>query len=159
MLCMSKMSKMVFAAFMQHCIQSYSFCYSCWRCQRCQIIWIIDQRLKIHTNMFLLITSLIFNGFSIRKKFWKLRLRVFQPYYQLLCMSKNVEDAKIIWPSTSFAATQLSKTFCGLKISWILRKLWPKMCVYSFSIFNIFNIHSITALRCIWSIFDIFDML
>ena len=50
------------------CIQSYSFYYSC---QRCQILWIIDQRLKIHTNMFLLITSLIFNRFSIRKKFWK----------------------------------------------------------------------------------------
>ena len=33
--------------------------------------FIIDQRIKIHTNMFLLITSLIFNGFSIRKKFWK----------------------------------------------------------------------------------------
>ena len=45
--------------------------YSCWRCWRCQIIWIIDQRLKIHTNLFLLISSLIFNGFSIWKKFWK----------------------------------------------------------------------------------------
>ena len=32
---------------------------------------IIDQRLQIHKNMFLLITSLIVNGFSIRKKFWK----------------------------------------------------------------------------------------
>ena len=71
MLCMSQMSKMVFAAFMQHCIQSYSFCYSCLRCRRCPILWIIDQSLKIHRNMFLLITSLIFNGFSIQKKFWK----------------------------------------------------------------------------------------
>ena len=26
--------------------------------------------------------------------------------------------------------SQLSKTFCGLKIGWILRKLWAKMCVY-----------------------------
>ena len=26
---------------------------------------------KEHTHQFLLITSLIFNGFSIRKKFWK----------------------------------------------------------------------------------------
>ena len=58
-------------AFMQHCIQSYSFCYSCLRCQRCQILRIIDQRLKIHTNMSLLITSLIFNRFAIQKKFWK----------------------------------------------------------------------------------------
>ena len=68
MLCMSKMLKMVFAAFMQHCIQSYSFCYSHLRCRRCKILWIIDQRFKIHTNMSLLITFLIFNGFSIQKK-------------------------------------------------------------------------------------------
>ena len=27
--------------------------------------------LKKHTNTFLLITSLLFNGFSIQKKFWK----------------------------------------------------------------------------------------
>ena len=50
---------------------SYSFCYSCGRCWRCPILWIIDQRLKIHTNMFLLITAIIFNRFSIRKTFWK----------------------------------------------------------------------------------------
>ena len=24
--------------------------------------------------------------------------------------------------------SQLSKTFCGLKISWIFRKLWAEMC-------------------------------
>ena len=27
--------------------------------------------------------------------------------------------------------SQLLKTFCLLKISWILRKLWAKMCVYA----------------------------
>ena len=45
--------------------------YVCQRCWRCKILWIIDQRLKVHTNMVLLITSLIFNGFLIWKKFWK----------------------------------------------------------------------------------------
>ena len=35
-----------------------------------------------HIHTFLRITFLIFNGFSIRKKFWKLRLRAFQPYHQ-----------------------------------------------------------------------------
>ena len=35
---------------------------------------------KEHTHTFWLITSLILNGFSIRKKFGKLRLRAFQPY-------------------------------------------------------------------------------
>ena len=44
--------------------------------------------------MFLLITSLIFNGFSIRKSFGKLRLRALQPYHQILCILKHVEDVK-----------------------------------------------------------------
>ena len=35
-----------------------------------------------HTHTFLPITFLIFNGFSIRKSFGKLRLRAFQPYHQ-----------------------------------------------------------------------------
>ena len=35
---------------------------------------------KEHTHTFLLITSLIFNEFSVRKSFGKLRLRAFQPY-------------------------------------------------------------------------------
>ena len=46
---------------------------------------------KEHTHTFWLITSLILNGFSIRKKFWKAET-TFQPYHQILCMSKHVED-------------------------------------------------------------------
>ena len=42
--------------------------------------------------MFLLITSLIFNGFSNWKKFWK--ASAFQPYHQILCILKHVEDVK-----------------------------------------------------------------
>ena len=34
-----------------------------------------------HIHTFLLITFLIFNGFSICKKFGKLRLRAYQPYH------------------------------------------------------------------------------
>ena len=49
---------------------------------------------KEHTHTFWLITSLIFNGFSIRKVLEKLRLRAFQIYYQILCMSKHVKDVK-----------------------------------------------------------------
>ena len=46
--------------------------------------------LKQGTNTFLLITFLIFNQFSIQKKFWKTeRLRPFQPYHPMLCMSKG----------------------------------------------------------------------
>ena len=44
------------------------------------------------SEMFLLITSLIFNGFSIRKSFGKLRLRAFQPYHQILYILKHVGD-------------------------------------------------------------------
>ena len=49
---------------------------------------------KEHTHTFWLITSLILNGFSIRKSFGKLRLRAFQPYHQILCMLKHVEDVE-----------------------------------------------------------------
>ena len=44
--------------------------------------------------MFLLITSLIFNGFSIPKSFGKLRFRTFQPYNQMVCILKLVKDVK-----------------------------------------------------------------
>ena len=36
----------------------------------------------------------MFNQFSIRKKFWKAETRAFQPYYQILCTLKYVEDVK-----------------------------------------------------------------
>ena len=107
----------------------------------------MDQRLqkkfKLCTNMFLLITSLLFNGLSIRKSFEKLRLRSFQPYHQILCILKHIEDVEdrsskpmgcnamyvedvedcknlqytqhlMLWLKRS--KSQLSKTFWGLKI-------------------------------------------
>ena len=46
------------------------------------------------SEMFLLITCLIFNGFSIRKSFEKLRHRAFQPYHQILCISMHVRDVR-----------------------------------------------------------------
>ena len=66
------------------------------------------------------------------ESFEKLRLRAFQPYHQLLCMSKNVEDVEDYLTSDIFdmlrhtydlmvwlesPKSQLSKTFCRLKIS------------------------------------------
>ena len=47
---------------------------------------------KEHTHTFWLITSLILNGFSIRKKFWKAETESF-PTIKVLCMSK-VEDVE-----------------------------------------------------------------
>ena len=139
---------MVFAAFMQHCIQSYSFCYSCRRCRRCQILWIIDQRLKIHTNIFLLITSLIF-------------------YF--LCKLKHVEDVEdYLWHLRhAFIYTVFDGMVGKLLVSAFqnllqienqlnIKKVMSKdVCVCSFPIFDVFDIHCITALHCIWSIFDI----
>ena len=49
---------------------------------------------KEHTHTFWLITSLILNRFSIRKKFGKLKLRAFQPYHQTLCILKHVGDVR-----------------------------------------------------------------
>ena len=45
--------------------------------------------LKQGTYTFLLITFLIFNRFSVRKKFWKAGLRPFQPYHPMQYMSKG----------------------------------------------------------------------
>ena len=50
--------------------------------------------LKQGTYTFLIITFLIFNRFSIRKSFGELRLKLFQPYHPMLCMSKHVEGVK-----------------------------------------------------------------
>ena len=69
------------------------------------------------------------------KFFGKLRLRAFQQYHQILCMPKNVEDFEdyfhlqhlqhaltyIGWLESP--KSQLSKTFFGLKIHLILRKI------------------------------------
>ena len=50
---------------------------------------------KEHTHTFWLITSLILNGFSIRKKFWKAETEGFPTIrHQILCMSKHVEDVE-----------------------------------------------------------------
>ena len=49
---------------------------------------------KEHTHTFFLITFLTINLFSIHKSFGKLRLRTFQPYHQILYMSKHVKDVK-----------------------------------------------------------------
>ena len=49
---------------------------------------------KEHTDTFMLITFLVFNRFSICKKFGKLRLRAFQPHHPILCILKHVEDVK-----------------------------------------------------------------
>ena len=65
--------------------------------------------------MFLLITSLIFTS-----------------YHHILCMLKNVEDVEDYFDlqDIQHALTYIKFGMAGLKIGWILRKLWAKMCVY-----------------------------
>ena len=46
---------------------------------------------KEHTHTFWLITSLILNGFSIQKKFWKAG----KPYHQILCILKIITISDI----------------------------------------------------------------
>ena len=116
MLCMSKMSNID-----QIHLRAVMLCYVCRRCialnalNTVQKIKAMSKMSKIdqihlravmlcmsetskmgkeHTHTFWLITSLILNGFSIPKSFGKLRLRAFQPYHQILCMSKHVEDVE-----------------------------------------------------------------
>ena len=49
---------------------------------------------KEHTHTSLLITFLIFNRFSIRKKFWKAETKNFSTIHQILCILKHVKDVK-----------------------------------------------------------------
>ena len=47
----------------------------------------------------------------------------------------------IVWPKSP--QSQLSKTFCGLKISGIFKKLWAEMCFVSTAL--TYNIECITC--------------
>ena len=119
---------------------------------------------KEHTHTFWLITSLILNGFSIRKKFWKAE--------NYVCMLKHVKDVEdYLWHLRHALIYTVYDGMVGKpevsafqNFFWIENPLSIKevmsqnVCVCSFPIFDIFDIHSITALRCIWSIFDIFNI-
>ena len=59
----------------------------------------------------------------------------------------------MVWLKSS--KSQLSKTFCRLKISWILRKLWVKTCVCSF---DTFDMHRYYSPQLFWATFDTFDI-
>ena len=81
--------------------------------------------------------------FQSEKSFGKLRLRAFQPYHQILCILKHVEDVKNFRIENPLNNKEVMS---------------QNVCVCSFPIFDIFDIHSITPLLCTLSIFDIFDI-
>ena len=96
MLCMSKMSKMHSIECIEYCTKDQSNVEDVEDRSNtpkgCNAMYVETSKMgKEYTHTFWLITSLILNGFSIRKKFGKLRLRAFQP---ILCMSKHVEDVE-----------------------------------------------------------------
>ena len=77
---MSKGSKVVFVAFTQHCIQSNVTHLT--HVERVESVlgikWpLAPPKYAVRVHKFLLITFLIFNGFSIRKKFWKAETETF----------------------------------------------------------------------------------
>ena len=72
--------------------------------------------------------------------------RLFRPSTPQTCFTID----RIWWLKSP--KSQLSKTFCRLKIEWILRKLWVKMCVCSF---NTFDMHSP---QLFWATFNTSDI-
>ena len=109
---------------------------------------------KEHTHTFWLITSLILNGFSIRKKFWKAKTEGFS-YHQILCILKHVKDNlrhfdihRNGW--YGWKAVSAFQNFFRIENPLSIKEVMSQnVCVCSFPIFDIFDIHSITALRCI----------
>ena len=101
--------------------------------------------------------------FQSEKSFGKLRLRAFQPYHQILCMSKHVEDVEdylrhlrhaLIYTVFDGMVGKLSvsafQNFFRIENPLIIKEVMSQnVSVCSFPIFDIFDIHSITALRCI----------
>ena len=107
--------------------------------------------------------------FQSEKSFGKLRLRAFQPYHQILCILKHVEDNLWhLWHALTYIgfdgmvgklSVSAFQNFFRIENPLIIKDVMSQnVSVCSFPIFDIFDIHSITALRCIWSIFDIFNI-
>ena len=99
MLCMSKMSKIdqIHLRAVMLCMSEMSKMSKIDQIHLRAVMLCMSKMLKMgkeHTHTFWLITSLILNGFSIRKSFGKLRLRAFQPYHQTVCILKHVEDVE-----------------------------------------------------------------
>ena len=82
------------------------------------------------TYTFVLITSLIFNRFSICKSFRKLRLRAFQPYHQILYML-----------TLSTLPISISNAFNAMYVDTVDTKHIHTFLPITFLIFNGFSIH------------------
>ena len=105
--------------------------------------------------------------FQSEKSFGKLRLRAFQPYHQILCILKHVEDVKDNLRHLRHTSTYIGfdsmvgklsvsafQNFFRIENPLIIKEVMSQnVSVCSFPIFDIFDIHSITAL----GVFDLFS--
>ena len=102
---------------------------------------------KEHTHTFWLITSLILNGFSIRKKSWH-----YSPYVYLIYLrhlrhaSTYIEFDGMVGKLSVSAFQNFFRIENPLSIKEVMSQ---NVCVCSFPIFDVFDIHGITALMCI----------
>ena len=81
--------------------------------------------------------------FQSEKSFGKLRLRAFQPYHQVLCILKHVEDVEdnMVGKLSVSAFQNFFRIENPLSIKEVMSQ---NVCVCSFPIFDIFDIHRIT---------------
>ena len=81
-----------------------------------------------HIHTFLLITFLIFNGFSIHKKFWKAETQAFQPYHlYYICRYCRYK-------------TMISNAFNAIYVNTVDTKHIHTFLLITFLIFNGFSI-------------------
>ena len=99
-------------------------------------------------------------------------LDAFQPYHQILCILKHVEDVKDNLRHLQHASAYIGfdgmvrkplvsafQNFFRIENPLSIKEVMSQnVCICSFPIFDIFDIHSLTPLRCTLSIFDIFDI-
>ena len=91
---------------------------------------------KEHTHTLLLITFLIFNRFSIHKKFWKAQTRAFQPYHQNTVYMKSMSKMSKI-DQIHLRAVMLFMS----KMLKIRKEHTHTLLLITFLIFNRFSIH------------------
>ena len=147
MLCMSKMSKM--SKIDQIHLRAVMLCMSK-----------MSKMGKEHTDTFWLITSLILNGFSIRKKFWKAETESFPTipsntvYIKACrrcqrCLSHLRHGSTYIGSDGMVGKLSVSafQNFFRIENPLIIKEVISQNV--SVCSFPIFDIRSITALRCI----------
>ena len=130
MLCLSTLSTLVFVAFTQHCIQSnevwklYSTLNKVASCP-CQ-----EERLLKSLPSYGFSCSPVWEGSFVKRSSSCINSVDIDSIECIRdpCLVLTVSTYIVLMVWLKSPQCQLSKTFFGLKISWILRKLWAGMC-------------------------------